>query len=108
MRPPHQVRAPRRRRCRGWHPLRLQPFRPDFASASPPQRLPLYGTDARLDKRGYWRVSSGLEVPKGERMSGSVTWNETTPTIAGCKLHLMRGGSGRPVLVLHHDIGTPD
>ena len=41
-------------------------------------------------------------------MPSSVTWNETTMTIAGSKLHLMRGGSGRPVLVLHHDIGTPD
>jgi pimeloyl-ACP methyl ester carboxylesterase len=41
-------------------------------------------------------------------MSGSVTWNEATPTIAGGKLYLMRGGSGRPVLVLHHDIGSPD
>ena len=29
-------------------------------------------------------------------------------TIAGSKMHLTRGGSGRPVLVLHHDIGTPD
>ena len=41
-------------------------------------------------------------------MPSSMTWNETTMTIAGCKQHLMRGGSGRPVLVLHHDIGTPD
>ena len=41
-------------------------------------------------------------------MPSSVTWNESAMTIAGGKLHLMRGGSGRPVLVLHHDIGTPD
>jgi len=27
--------------------------------------------------------------------------------VAGCRLHLRRGGSGDPVLVLHHDIGNP-
>ncbi len=26
----------------------------------------------------------------------------------GSKLHLSRAGSGRPVLVLHHDIGSPE
>ena len=41
-------------------------------------------------------------------MPSSVTWKESAMTIAGGKLHLTRGGSGRPVLVLHHDIGTPD
>ena len=41
-------------------------------------------------------------------MPSSVTWNETAMTIAGSKMHLTRAGSGRPVLVLHHDIGTPD
>ena len=43
-----------------------------------------------------------------EADADSVTWNETAMTIAGTKMHLTRGGSGRPVLVLHHDIGTPD
>lgn len=38
----------------------------------------------------------------------SVAWNETKQDIAGLKLHLMRGGSGPAVLVLHHDTGTPD
>ncbi|HQT75586.1 MAG TPA: alpha/beta hydrolase [Rhodopila sp.] len=38
----------------------------------------------------------------------SVTWTETTQEIAGCGLHLSRAGSGPAVLVLHHDIGTPD
>jgi len=37
-----------------------------------------------------------------------VTWTESTVEFAGWKLHLARGGSGRPALVLHHDIGTPD
>jgi pimeloyl-ACP methyl ester carboxylesterase len=48
------------------------------------------------------------QAPKGVWMPTSVTWNETATNIAGSKLHLTRGGSGRPVLVLHHDIGTPD
>ena len=38
----------------------------------------------------------------------TMAWTETTHEIAGGKLHLSRAGSGRPVLVLHHDIGTPD
>lgn len=38
----------------------------------------------------------------------SVIWTDTVKVIAGIKLHLTRGGSGPPVLVLHHDIGTPD
>src|ERR1043165_2251318 len=36
------------------------------------------------------------------------TWNESTATIAGTKMHFARAGSGRPLLVLHHDIGSPD
>ena len=35
-------------------------------------------------------------------------WRETTVELAGLKLNVTRGGSGRPVLVLHHDIGTVD
>jgi len=35
-------------------------------------------------------------------------WSETVVEVAGGKLHLARAGSGRPVLVLHHDIGSPD
>ena len=41
-------------------------------------------------------------MPTGTR------WTETVVEIAGSKMHLARAGSGRPVLVLHHDIGTPD
>ena len=37
-----------------------------------------------------------------------IAWTDTVKEIAGCKLHVSRGGSGRAVLVLHHDIGTPD
>ena len=36
------------------------------------------------------------------------SWSEAAVEIAGIKLHLARAGSGRPVLVLHHDIGSPD
>ncbi|MBV8119777.1 MAG: alpha/beta fold hydrolase [Alphaproteobacteria bacterium] len=35
-------------------------------------------------------------------------WAERQVEIAGIKLYLSRAGSGRPVLVLHHDIGSPD
>lgn len=38
----------------------------------------------------------------------SVSWTDTVKDIAGGKLHLSRAGDGRPVLVLHHDIGTPE
>ena len=34
-------------------------------------------------------------------MPTSVTWSDTELNIAGSKLYLTRGGSGRPVLVLH-------
>jgi pimeloyl-ACP methyl ester carboxylesterase len=37
-----------------------------------------------------------------------MSWTEQTRTIAGGSLHLTRGGTGAPVLVLHHDIGTVD
>jgi pimeloyl-ACP methyl ester carboxylesterase len=35
-------------------------------------------------------------------------WSGTVVELAGVKLHLTRAGSGPPVLVLHHDIGSPD
>ena len=38
----------------------------------------------------------------------SVTWTDSVKEIAGCKIHFSRAGSGRTILVLHHDIGTPD
>jgi pimeloyl-ACP methyl ester carboxylesterase len=37
-----------------------------------------------------------------------VGWSEQTLELGDVKLRLWRGGRGRPVLVLHHDIGTPD
>ncbi|HEX3863314.1 MAG TPA: alpha/beta hydrolase [Stellaceae bacterium] len=35
-------------------------------------------------------------------------WNEQNLELGDVKLHVRRGGQGRPVLVLHHDIGTLD
>jgi pimeloyl-ACP methyl ester carboxylesterase len=35
-------------------------------------------------------------------------WSEQNIDLGGLKLKVGRGGSGRPVLVLHHDIGTAD
>src|ERR1700676_2358618 len=43
---------------------------------------------------------------EGLRMS--VTWKDSITEIAGAKMHLSRAGSGKTVLVLHHDIGTLD
>jgi pimeloyl-ACP methyl ester carboxylesterase len=37
-----------------------------------------------------------------------VAWTESTVPFDGWKLHLSRAGSGKPALVLHHDIGTVD
>ena len=37
-----------------------------------------------------------------------VDWKASTVEAAGTKLHLMRAGRGRPVLVLHHETGTLD
>jgi pimeloyl-ACP methyl ester carboxylesterase len=40
-------------------------------------------------------------------MAGETAWTETQLDLAGGKVHLARAGSGRPVLVLHHDTGSP-
>jgi len=37
----------------------------------------------------------------------AVGWSEQDIELGKNRLHMMRGGSGRPVLILHHDIGTP-
>ncbi len=41
-------------------------------------------------------------------MAPHVAWSDTTTEVAGVKLHLSRAGSGPALLVLHHDIGSPD
>jgi pimeloyl-ACP methyl ester carboxylesterase len=35
-------------------------------------------------------------------------WSESDVELGEVKLHLWRGGRGRPVVVLHHDTGAPD
>ena len=37
-----------------------------------------------------------------------IAWQSETVHVAGTALHLTRGGSGAPLLVLHHDIGSPE
>jgi len=37
-----------------------------------------------------------------------VNWTDSTREAAGVKLHVSRAGSGRPLLVLHHETGTLD
>jgi pimeloyl-ACP methyl ester carboxylesterase len=41
-------------------------------------------------------------------MAAGKDWSESVVEVAGTTLHLARAGSGRPVVVLHHDIGSPD
>jgi pimeloyl-ACP methyl ester carboxylesterase len=41
-------------------------------------------------------------------MTGSVTWTDSAAQIAGVRLNYSRAGTGAPVLVLGHDIGSPD
>ena len=37
-----------------------------------------------------------------------MAWTTATHRIAGCAMHLSRAGAGPTLLVLHHDIGTPE
>jgi pimeloyl-ACP methyl ester carboxylesterase len=41
-------------------------------------------------------------------MATAPKWTERTIEAAGCKIHLSRAGKGAPIVVLHHDFGTPD
>ena len=41
-------------------------------------------------------------------MATVTEWTKSAVELAGIKLHLARAGGGRPVLVLHHDIGSPE
>ena len=41
-------------------------------------------------------------------MTTGTRWTETAVKFAGVTLYLARAGSGRPVLVLHHDTGSPE
>ncbi|MDA1127645.1 MAG: alpha/beta hydrolase [Chloroflexi bacterium] len=39
--------------------------------------------------------------------TSSLTWTEGTTRVAGLDLHIVRGGSGDPLLVLHDEMGQP-
>lgn len=41
-------------------------------------------------------------------MASEVAWSEMSPVVAGSKLHVARAGTGPALLILHHDIGTPE
>jgi len=38
----------------------------------------------------------------------TVSWESETVHVAGTALHLARAGTGAPLLVLHHDVGSPE
>jgi pimeloyl-ACP methyl ester carboxylesterase len=40
--------------------------------------------------------------------ANDVTWTSETVAVAGVPLHVARSGAGAPLLVLHHEIGTPE
>jgi pimeloyl-ACP methyl ester carboxylesterase len=40
--------------------------------------------------------------------TGMTNWTEHTVDVGGVKVFLLRAGKGKPLIVLHHDIGTPD
>ena len=35
------------------------------------------------------------------------TWSESSLEVAGGQVELLTGGSGEPLIILHHDIGNP-
>jgi pimeloyl-ACP methyl ester carboxylesterase len=41
-------------------------------------------------------------------MSTTLSWTEQQHRVGDARLHLSRAGAGAPLLVLHHDIGTPE
>ena len=41
-------------------------------------------------------------------MDAMTTWTDETASVAGVDLHLRTAGRGEPLLILHHDIGSPE
>ena len=41
-------------------------------------------------------------------MTSAPTWKDSSVTVAGTKVEYSRAGKGAPIVVLHHDIGSPD
>ena len=64
-----------------------------------------------MPDRRFYQANRGARLRQIERIGArimAVAWNEQSVQLGEVKLRLWRGGAGRPVLVLHHDIGTPD
>ena len=52
--------------------------------------------------------SAGPRRQVGASMTtSSITWTEETVEVAGCRINLIKGGSGDPLLVLHDEMGHP-
>lgn len=66
-----------------------------------------------LREHGRWGVDLAGAADACPRERGCMTettastWTDQFVSVAGERIHLRRGGSGDPVLVLHHDIGNP-
>jgi pimeloyl-ACP methyl ester carboxylesterase len=41
-------------------------------------------------------------------VTSEVAWRQSTLSVAGTEVRLWRAGAGKPVLVLHHDFGSPE
>src|SRR5438045_7294799 len=68
-----------------------------------------------MPDRRFYQKNRGARLRRIERIGArimAVAWNEQRVQLGEVKLRLWRGGpkdhEARPVLVLHHDIGTPD
>ena len=40
--------------------------------------------------------------------TSAIAWQTETVPLPGAPIHLASAGSGPPVLVLHHDVGSPE
>jgi len=53
-------------------------------------------------------ISAATIFKKGERPMSGGNWTESKFEVPGAKLHLTRAGKGKPLIILHHETGTPD
>src|SRR5947207_12867867 len=64
-----------------------------------------------MPDRRFYQANRGTRLRRIERIGArimAVAWNEQREQLGEVKLRWWRGGAGRPALMLHHDIGTPD
>src|SRR5438552_16884266 len=64
-----------------------------------------------MPDRRFYQKNRGARLRRIERIGArimAVAWDEQRVQLDEVKLRLWRGGAGKSVLVLHHDIGTPD